>query len=319
MNKLKTIIFLFPFLFVHQVQAQVQEEIYFQSAQEEILLRGMLESSTDTPSQIIVIVAGTGPQSYNHSQLLTDSLLAQGYAVFRYDDRGTGKSKGKFKKSTTADFAADLRGALLYFSNSPIYTEVPLQVIGFGEGGLMALLAAWEGPTPEKMILISTPAMSGELVLFAQTENMLHDQIRFKDESSQETRSYLSRIHRIIREESDPKEQKKQIAAYLKEQDLPKDTDRFMDPHYQYYIDLDPTYILQNFHTTPMLFLYGEQDLYVQPKQNSKRIWRSGNLKVTYETLPHLGHYLQSPGMQEESMSDLGVQKILEYLAGVEE
>ena len=66
------------------------------------------------PFPAIVLVSGSGPQNRNGEMLghqflavLADHLTKNGYVVLRYDERGIGKSTGRFSDATTADFAKD--------------------------------------------------------------------------------------------------------------------------------------------------------------------------------------------------------------------
>lgn len=46
--------------------------------------------------------------------VLADHLTRNGIAVLRFDDRGAGKSEGRFSESTTGDFTTDALAAVEY-------------------------------------------------------------------------------------------------------------------------------------------------------------------------------------------------------------
>ena len=65
------------------------------------------------------MITGSGAQDRNEEiaghkpfMVIADFLTKNGIAVFRYDDRGVGKSKGDFINSTTYDFMTDAQAVL---------------------------------------------------------------------------------------------------------------------------------------------------------------------------------------------------------------
>ena len=69
---------------------------------------------TGGPSPTVVLVTGSGPQSWDElvqyhrpCMVLADYLARRGIAVLRDDDRGVGESTGAFDQATTADLADD--------------------------------------------------------------------------------------------------------------------------------------------------------------------------------------------------------------------
>jgi hypothetical protein len=66
------------------------------------------------PFPAVMLITGSGPQDRDEALMghrpffvLADYLTRKGIAVLRADDRGVGKSGGKFAGATTADFATD--------------------------------------------------------------------------------------------------------------------------------------------------------------------------------------------------------------------
>jgi predicted acyl esterase len=79
----------------------------------------------------ILLVTGSGPQDrdetvFGHKPFLVvaDYLTRRGIAVLRCDDRGTGKSTGRFLGATTMDFSLDAEGAFNYLLKRPEVTKV---------------------------------------------------------------------------------------------------------------------------------------------------------------------------------------------------
>ncbi|MEJ7662929.1 MAG: alpha/beta hydrolase [Hymenobacter sp.] len=72
---------------------------------------------------------------------LADYLTRRGVAVLRFDDRGTGKSTGT-PLATTAELVGDAQAALNFLRTRPEIDLQHLGLLGHGEGGNVALLAA---------------------------------------------------------------------------------------------------------------------------------------------------------------------------------
>jgi pimeloyl-ACP methyl ester carboxylesterase len=76
---------------------------------------------------------------------LATSLAEAGFIAVRYDKRGTGQSGGRPESATYDDYAADAREVVVYLSKRKDVDPKRIAVLGFGEGGWIAIdLAAKE-------------------------------------------------------------------------------------------------------------------------------------------------------------------------------
>ncbi|MBR9919943.1 MAG: hypothetical protein GYB31_03830 [Bacteroidetes bacterium] len=302
-------------LFSQVLMAQDSKSLVFNfsPADEGPILEANLLEPSGPYQKIVIIIPDEGPDKRDTHPILTSHLLKQGIAVCRYDDRGTGKSKGDFEEATTYDHAEDLIGLSDFFRTSESYAEMQLGFLGFGEGGLTALIAVENEASPDFMVLIGTPAMSSERIIFAQTENM-PQKWQFGNEAPRETRSMLIDIHRILREDLPEKETKKAVKNYLKEKGIKKyDYDKFLSPQYRFHIDYDPTETLR-FMKVNTLYLVGEKDAVIQAKQNDKRIWGTGNQSIEYEIVENVAHNLQFEGHDKYDMAEKAMERISTWI-----
>jgi pimeloyl-ACP methyl ester carboxylesterase len=132
----------------------------------------------------VVLVTGSGPQDRDETLMghrpfavLADALTRAGFAVLRYDDRGTAKSTGNFPTATTADFASDADMAVEWLKRQPGVDPARIGLLGHSEGGLIGpLVAAWQnaGDSPADplafLVLIAPPAETGGKILTRQTK-----------------------------------------------------------------------------------------------------------------------------------------------------
>ena len=86
------------------------EEVAFPSTAEGVMMAGTLTMppSGSGKHPAVILISGSGPQDRDEQLMghkpfliLADYLSRRGFAVLRYDDRGFGKSTGRFSGSTT--------------------------------------------------------------------------------------------------------------------------------------------------------------------------------------------------------------------------
>lgn len=125
----------------------------------------------------VVMVTGSGPQNrdeelFEHRPfaVIADYLARNGIASFRYDDRGTARSKGDFTKATIYTFKDDAESALKFINGFPIFGKTG--ILGHSEGGTLAVLIAAEGK-PDFIISLAGMAIAGKKTLLAQNKRLL--------------------------------------------------------------------------------------------------------------------------------------------------
>jgi uncharacterized protein len=134
------------------------------------------------PAQVrlpaVILVSGSNPSERDEFvsgipifAQIANALADAGYLVVRYDERGMGQSGGRPESSTFEEFAADARAVFTYLSKRKDVDPKRVSVIGYGEGGWVALILAAREQRLAAVVLIATPAISGtELVLEQQRQ-----------------------------------------------------------------------------------------------------------------------------------------------------
>ena len=107
--------------------------------------------------------------SYRFFAGIAATLARRGIAVLRFDDRGVGKSGGTGRR-TTADLVSDAQAGLNYLRTRPEIDLAHLGLIGHGEGGNVALLAAAQPLPPAFVVALAASGLVGLDLLASQAE-----------------------------------------------------------------------------------------------------------------------------------------------------
>jgi pimeloyl-ACP methyl ester carboxylesterase len=144
---------------------------------------------------LVILVSGSGAQDRDCEILghrpfwvLADHLGRNGIASYRYDDRGVGKSSGKFESATQLDFATDLVAIIRYFKKE--YPQALIYVYGHSEGGMTALRAAVQSKDIAGIIEAAAVGTNGKEVLIAQQYLIPKSSGYSEDESQWNQRLY---------------------------------------------------------------------------------------------------------------------------------
>jgi len=150
------------------------EEVTFVNEQAGATLAGTLTQPKGTTT-VLLMVTGSGQQNrdeelFGHKPfaVIADRLARQGIATLRYDDRGTGLSKGgEVKNATTKDFADDALAGIEWLRKSGRFEKVG--ILGHSEGGLIAFMLGAQKKV-DFIVLLAGPAVKGDSILLAQNK-----------------------------------------------------------------------------------------------------------------------------------------------------
>jgi len=126
----------------------------------------------------VILVSGSSPTDRDEIvsgipifAQLANALADAGYLVVRYDERGVGQSGGRAESATFEEFGTDARAVFTYLSKRNDVDPRRVSVIGYGEGGWVALILGAREQRIAAVGLMATPAISGtELVLEQQRQ-----------------------------------------------------------------------------------------------------------------------------------------------------
>lgn len=294
------------------------EDVTFENAGAKITLAGTLTMpKRDGPFPAVVLVSGSGPQDrdetlFDHKPflVLADHFARNGIACLRYDDRGIGKSKGKFADATSADFATDAHAAVTYLKGRKEIDGKRIGIAGHSEGGIIAPLVAAAHPADVGFIvLLAGPGISGERIMYQQAfdfANVLGEKVTEK-----EIQEFVDAVMPIMRDAKTTKEATEKLTAVMNkfaaeekdeakrkeaEKAVPLTVQRLADPWFRWFVQHDPVPTLEKV-KCPVLAVNGEKDIQVKAKLNleviESTLKKSGNKAYKCVELKGLNHLFQ--------------------------
>lgn len=105
----------------------------------------------------VILIADYGPydrdSSYDYDidlscynkkpfKTIAEDFAKKGIAVLRYDKRGVAESTGIYDTATSKEFKDDLNSGIEYLKTRPDINSNKIGLVGFSEGGLIALMEA---------------------------------------------------------------------------------------------------------------------------------------------------------------------------------
>jgi pimeloyl-ACP methyl ester carboxylesterase len=141
---------------------------------------GATITRTNSPaarSPAVVLVGGVdhGPQDRDYGIYgipifgqLAGHLSDAGYFVVRFDRRGSGQSGGRIENATLAEYAEDVLGIVNWLRRQRDVDRNRIALIGYGEGGPIAMTAAAREDQIRGIGLLAAPGVSGRAFALEQ-------------------------------------------------------------------------------------------------------------------------------------------------------
>jgi len=278
------------------------------------------------PHPALVLVSGTGPQDrdsaipevvpgYRPFKWIAEHLSARGIAVLRFDDRGVGASTGDFASATTADFALDAEAAITYLVSRPDIDPGHVGLLGHSEGAMVVAMVAARNKNVAFAVSMAGVSVDGYQTIIRQVElitlaggldaeqaaeagreqRAVLDLVRGRDWEALEAR--LAEINRKQIAALPPEQQEalgdpEQLVQAMVAQQMAS----FRSDWYRYFLDYDPGEDWAQV-TIPVLAIFAELDVQVDPEQNTAAFERAmaqaGNDDFTVVVLSGANHLFQ--------------------------
>ncbi|RMH00456.1 MAG: alpha/beta fold hydrolase [Deltaproteobacteria bacterium] len=239
------------------------------------------------PHPAVLFLSGAGRQDrYGFSEpppvdarthVWTDALARAGFAVLRFDDRGTGGSAdGRLDFRAEAEDARRALGTLL------VQDDVDprrVTVVGHGEGGWHALFLARSDPSIRAVVLVGTPGRRYDRIVRHQSEVALAG---LPPEARAESLGELDAILAGLR-----RPRAETVGGKVAEE--PEDT-----AYLRQILAVDPGRLFRGV-CAKVLVVQGGADFEVDPKADPAALVaaaRAAGVDVAQATYPHVDHHL---------------------------
>jgi pimeloyl-ACP methyl ester carboxylesterase len=244
--------------------------------------------------------------------VLADQLTRNGFAVLRYDDRGTAQSTGQYAGATIEDFARDASAAVEFLNSHARIDGLRIGLAGHSEGGLVAPIVANDRDDIAFVVLMAGSGVNGRTVLLEQNEAMLRASNIPEPEIAVARAVSDAMMRAVVDAEPDadtaraiweaveeviatiPEARRKTAATTIREQ-ASGQVERLQSPWMRHFLSYDPAPALRELNC-PVLIIIGSNDLQVVPEMNvpAMRTALAWNERATFVELKGLNHMFQS-------------------------
>ena len=156
-----------------------EEELTIPVSGSSVVLSGSLALPKEgkAPYPTIILITGSGPQDrdetvFGHKPFLdiTRRLTEAGFAVFRYDDRGVGKSTGIFMASHVQDFVRDAEAVVKAMKEHKAVNPQRIFLLGHSEGSYIASKVVSQDRSLAGIVSLAGPVFGMDRILADQMD-----------------------------------------------------------------------------------------------------------------------------------------------------
>lgn len=280
----------------------IWEEINFKAKDQKdsIQLSGTLICPKSHWDKVLIIVPGSGADTRNSHYRLTEALLKNNIAVYRYDERGIGKSGGKYNKAnyTITLMSEELGTCIRTLRQNHTISGKKLGLLGHSQGGMVTMLTYKKGLPIDFMVQWATPARKhGEFIKYQikTGQNTFKEDIKF-DEIDKKI-EIVEALHTVVETNKDDDDW-----TLSKKLDKAAKQIGYTKNHYSRfpYLTLasEKDIVRQNFEPAyqnikiPVLYIIGTKDTYVNPDGETQLLESFENKNITIKEMDGLTHYL---------------------------
>lgn len=279
----------------------IYKEIEVNNTKEDIKLYGTLITPKNEFDKIIIIVPGSGKDTrYSHYKL-AEKFLKNNIAVFRYDERGSGKSEGKnsWFNYGIEELKSDLVLFIKALKNHDKLSEKEFGLLGHSFGGMATIGLVQNGIKVDFLLQWATPVEKHIRYQIYQLRSGLFDYndiLKFDDDNKKiEIIEVVSRVVENNLNDDNETLRKKLDKETKKHGYERKNWERFKLYTGTPTLDL----IRQNYEETyknidiPLFYIIGSEDKFVSSKDNTELLNSFNNNKIETRIFKGLNHYLR--------------------------
>ena len=266
-----------------------RQEIEFTNPEDGVELSGTLIYPNKEFNKVVIIVPGSGKDTRHSHFVLAKEFLSNQIAVYRFDERGIGKSAGRYNR-TASSLEKDAISAFKQLKNLEILSNKKIGILGHSLGGIASIGAFGKGCDFDFLIQMATPVENNGAFLKYQVSTNIVGFYTVKGKTPDEVIHFIDVVRKAVRPNEDYKTSKKKSKAIIKQLKFRKGR-HIINPAI---IDLMKQNHEETYKTsrTPILFIIGSEDRLVSSKDEIRILERLNNPNITISLIDGADHYL---------------------------
>jgi uncharacterized protein len=301
------------------------------------------------PFPLLIMVSGMGPQdrdwtfgkNYKLAKIIADYLNKNGIAVYRYDDRGFGKSTGSAETLTSFDdLAEDVYSAVTALRSRKDIGKIGL--LGHSLGGILSIIAAAKHPDIDFIITLSGSYQNGGDIMMEQAhtlkrwktaEEMSEEQVIANGEKFVQSwisyskggpgletmKQVLGDLIRYQIKKMTPEKMAENLKTFKDADDMFEKSFAeviayYTSPHQRSFAVYNPAEDFKKL-ACPVLALFGEKDRHVVVKSNLPRLAQALSTAavtdLTIKIIPGVDHGYTTPELYKKAEIGPGVVEFI--------
>ena len=163
---------------------------------------GQERPASGWPAVLLVPGSGVGDRDGTLSGVpvlgqIAGALAETGFLVARYDARGVGQSGGRRESADVEAYADDARRMVRYLDDRDDIDRDRITVLGYAEGGWIAMVVAARERRADNLVLVGTPGTTGTELVMEQQRAVL-DRLNASQTERAEKIALQQRIHAAV-------------------------------------------------------------------------------------------------------------------------
>ena len=275
-------------------------ELDFFNFTDGLRLSGTLISPKNPYTKIVVIIPGSGKDTRYAHHKLASSFLENNIAVYRFDERGVGKSQGNYT-SAIDRLTDDISYCIKHIKSLPVFKGKEVGILGHSLGGMASAIATNNSKNSSTevdfLIQIASPVKNFSNASKYQITTLPQYKIKYK--TKKEIVNLLDTLLTITNSNKNISNialRKKGIAAINKKGFNLKDIKFWSYTHISLFKqDYEAVYKQLQI---PTIYIIGSRDQFVNPKSEISLLKKYNNPLITVKVMENLNHYLTAGALQ---------------------
>jgi hypothetical protein len=298
---------------ISNVQNYIFSHVETVNKTDNVTLKGTLIEPKASYSKVVIIVPGSGKDTRNSHYKLTEKLLENNIAVYRFDERGCGNSTGNFNTYyyNINDMTNDLKFVFNDLKSKKSSENKKIGLIGHSLGGMATIGLLECELIPDFFVQWATPIQSKAAFLKYQIITGVN---KFEDEliydALEDKLFVVDKINNVIFQNKNDDnldlikkiEKESKLIGYTR-----KRYKRFTYANFystKELIKKDLESIYKNCKTN-LLYIIGEEDRSVEAEKETELLSSFNNKYIEIVKIKNLNHYLQNGNENIENLYEI--------------